>query len=190
MGSLLSGRTSQEKGYDQQIGNVVAGQEGRADMTMSRGKKDVKAGTKALRGPLDFYNTLLQGDRTAIGQLIAPEAKAISEGYQRAEENVAETAPRGGAVTTAMANLEGKKASQVGELYTTARSRGAEGAAGIGQMLAQIGLSQEQISTVLSSQVLQALLAQKQGEMQHGAQKSAGIGGLIGGGLGLVGSFL
>lgn len=135
----------------------------------------------AYSNALDFWQAILRGDRTSLNSFLGPEINQYRQGQQNALQNVSQFAPRGGARTTALAELPFQQAKTVGDMYASARpvaagqvgaiasDLGAKGMAGLGA-----GISGE--GSAAGAYLNAAQLANKQQQQQVATANQIGAG--------------
>lgn len=190
MGALFGGKSSSEKQLGGQFQDVLPKLEGVGDTAAFQGKKNLKQGGRDLNLVGDFFKQLLTGDRTTVGQVLAPEIQAVMSQYDATKRNLGEYGPRGGGQVAALGSLAQQEAGQVGSLYSGARQRGAQGLEGIGQSLGQLGLGASGLGAQSFGQMLQSILGEQgleAGITQRKQDALGGVGSLVGG---LAGLFL
>lgn len=105
----------------------------RADPYFFSGLEDEKNTAIDLR---NFYRPLATGDRSAIDAFLSPERRAINQGYQSVQNNIAQFAPRGGGRVAAGINADVQRQGQLSDLVFNARRTGAQG---LGQVAGLFG---------------------------------------------------
>ena len=136
-----------------------------------------------------FYKPLAFGNRSAIDAFLAPERRAINQGYRNVQGNAARFAPRGGGRTSSLVNADWQRQGQLSDLVFNARRQGAQGfgqtsqelgALGTGLLGAGLGAGQQGLSLLQNQQGL----AQRASE--NSGQQLAGIGQGLGSLLGMI----
>lgn len=89
-----------------------------------------------------FWQPLVSGDRSAIDAFLAPERRAINQGFQATSTNLNRMAPRGGGRVSAMANAEVGRQGALNDLVFGARREGANQLSNLNQQQGQLGLGQ------------------------------------------------
>lgn len=137
-----------------------------------------------------FWQPLIGGDRSAIDRFLAPERRAINQGYQATTTNLARMAPRGGGRVSALANADVGRQGALNDLVFGARREGANQLAGLNQMQGQFGLGQMGVGANVLGQGLNAggtlagVHANQQGIAQQSRRDAAGMMGGVGSSLG------
>lgn len=103
-------------------------------------------------GPvLNYYSTLLGGDRGAISSLLAPEIESIGDQYQGVLRSGRQLAPRGGGSSAMFTELPFERARDVGSLISGARPQAAAGLASAAGEAGRIGVGAGQVASNLLS---------------------------------------
>lgn len=146
---------------------------------LSQAKSTIPAATSGLESSLNFFQTLLSGDRNAIAALESPDIINTQQQYESARKTADEFSPRGGGATAASEESRFSEASDIAKLFTSARSKGAEGVATISSMLANLGLGELGASSSAANAGFQNIETSKENQQQQQAGLGAGIGSLI-----------
>lgn len=135
------GQSSREKSNDATIQQNTAKLGGIADSASTRGDKTFKFFKQSTKPALDFWSTLLSGDRTAINQLLGPEVGAISNNYNNAQRQLWNS-PRGGGKVSATADLQNKEMEQMNNLFTSARPTAAHELTNLGSLFGNMSIGE------------------------------------------------
>ena len=100
----------------------------------------LQRGGAAYAPVLDFYKTLLTGNRTALAQLLGPEIQNIGKQYSTAFNTSAELNPRSGAGATMRAELPFSQARDIGNLFMQVRPMAAQNLFAVGSDFGRLGL--------------------------------------------------
>lgn len=135
----------------------------------------------------NFWNPLVHGDRSAIDQFLAPERRAINQGYQ-ASLDMLSRGPRGGGRTAALNQANLARQGQLSDLIFGARKQGAGQLEQLAALLGQLGTST--LSAGIGGGQQSTSLYNAQANRAYDAQNQAGAGlGQVGSALGqLLGS--
>lgn len=146
----------------------------------------VQAGQQALRGPTNYYQTLLRGSRPAMAQAVAAPTAAITETYRGAERGLERSGIRGAAKDVASADLNRQRASQIAGLTTGVQPAAADALAGLGGQQLGLGIGAQQAAGGMYGQagnlyggLLRSGTENRQYGRQEGAQAGQQWGGLI-----------
>lgn len=182
----FGGQNSSEKANDAKIGGLTNQLSGVADTAAGRGDKTFKFFKQSTKPAMDYWNTLLTGNRNDISQLLAPELGVVSQNAQNAKQNIWNS-PRGGGKVSAVSDIENSEMSQMNNLFSQARPQAAEHLAGLGSLFGNLSLGE-------SGQQVGALggasnnLFGLNKEQQQVREANAQAWGSIGQGLGMVGA--
>jgi hypothetical protein len=151
---------------------------------LGKGSNLLGQGVNALNQPLSYYQGLL-GNRQEALTAAAPEISTIQGQYNTAARAVSEFSPRGGGRVAQGADLPFTKQAAIQDVITKQRPMAAEGVTKIGQLLSTLGLSEQQIATMLDqlgigSQQLSANTELGLADIEIGqqAQSSAALGNI------------
>lgn len=107
-----------------------------AGQQVSQGNEMFGAAMPAVRSSLNYYQTLLGGNRAARVGAVAPEAESIGSSYAGADKAVERGYVQGGQRDMALAENARSKAGAISRLTTGVRPMAAQGAANIaGQLI-------------------------------------------------------
>lgn len=179
----FGGQNNSEKQNDAAIKGINTQLGGVAGTAGDRATKSFKFFTKSAKPAMEYWNTLLSGDRTAIGQLLGPEISNISNNYKNAKMSLWNS-PRGGGKASAVNELGAQEAQQIGDLYSKARPMAAQHLEGLAGMFGNLSLGEQGIGlNALSGQSrnLFGLNDEQEQVRQRQAQAWAGLGSGIGG---------
>jgi hypothetical protein len=179
-------QNSKEKANDaliqqntKQLGNIASDASARGDKTFKFFKQSTKPA-------MDFWNTILNGDRTAISQLFGKEIGQIGSNTQNAMRQLWE-GPRGGGKVSSGADILNKESEQIGNLFTSAKPMAAQNLQSLGGMFGNMSLGETQAGTgALSSSSNNLFGLNKEQQAVRDQQAAAwtglgqGIGGLAG----------
>jgi uncharacterized protein YbjQ (UPF0145 family) len=126
-------------GLDQQ--GILQGNQrqiGVGDYLFNTGKQTFGQGSNTLQDPINFYQKLLSGDRTALMENLAPEIAAINQQFQAPLQQAALT----GRETSLQPDLEASRQSAISNLFFQERPKAADALTGISQNLMNLGAQQ------------------------------------------------
>jgi hypothetical protein len=132
-----------------------------------------------LNQSMNFFQQLLTGNQNALASVLGPDISTLTSQYETSERSNTEFAPRGGGATAANEEARFQEAGQIQNLFSSARTEGAEGTAAIAQMLGQLGLGELGTSSSTAGSLASQLLSQQQNEEQQTAALGSAAGGLI-----------
>ena len=87
----------------------------------------------------NFFRPLTTGNRAAIDAFLSPERRAINQGYQAVQNNIARFAPRGGGRVAAGIQADVERQGKLSDLVFNARRAGAEGTGQVASQFGQLG---------------------------------------------------
>ncbi len=136
LGMLFGGKKSDQPQMtpQQQATYGQAMQTGKDMSSMSKYlMQQSKMGAPAYGKAVDYYSTLLGGDRAKMQQAVAPAAGQISDTYRGAQANLERMGIRGGGRDQAMAELNRQQAGQLGQLTVGMQPMAAQQLGQLGQ---------------------------------------------------------
>lgn len=86
----------------------------------------------------NFYRPLASGDANAINSFLAPERRAINQGYQSTRDQIARFAPRGGGKVASLVRADVDRQGKLSDLNFGARRAGAEGLSQVANQFGQL----------------------------------------------------
>ncbi len=146
---------------------------------LAQAEATIPAATSGLTSSLNFFQTLLSGNRTAIAQAISPDVQNIQTQAAAAQKSTDEFAPRGGGATAANEESRFGTAKQISDLFTGARSAGASGVTSISSLLGNLGSSLLSGSESTASNTVGQLAQSQQNQQQQQAAAGQAIGSLV-----------
>lgn len=172
---------------NQQTQNAVnsqqqIGQQSLANSTnaTSQGQGLLDLGMKTATPGLNFFQTLLGGNRANTTSLLAPDINRIRQAQQQQIQAVSNLTPRGGGRSGELLNLMTRPQAQIGDLFAGMRGRAAEALPQIGMQQAGLGtnlfgIGNQALNTSTNSFGNVADFGQKQ--QQLNSQFWGGLGG-------------
>lgn len=109
---------------------LIKSQTGLADQQRRQGSALFAGAMPGINKSLDYYKTLLSGDRAAQTAAVAPEAETIGQAYSGADKAVRRQLV-GGERDQALAENSRARAGQISRLITGQRPAAAQGVAGL-----------------------------------------------------------
>jgi hypothetical protein len=116
-----------------------------ARQSATQGSQLFSRSMPAVGNALNYYQTLLSGNRAARTAAMAPEAESVANAYEGANQAINRGYVRGGVRDTALAENARAKAGQIARLTTGVRPMAAQGMADIGSRL--MGAGQQSVGT-------------------------------------------
>ena len=95
--------------------------------------------SNTIAAPTNYFSRILSGDKTLMGQAIAPAANAISSQFDTAARQVRQGVPRGGYASTILGELPFQKAAAVGGLFSQLQPMAASGLLSASSQLGNTG---------------------------------------------------
>lgn len=163
--SGISGKSAAKKQAkkEAEMMKLVQEQLARGKEAMGLGKEQIGQGAGYLRGAQqglgdlkNFWQPLVTGDRSAIDAFLAPERRAINQGWQATNQNLFRMAPRGGGRVSALAAADVNRQGALNDLVFGARREGANQLANLNQNQGQLGLGQMGVGASVLGQGLNA----------------------------------
>ncbi|HEX6826516.1 MAG TPA: hypothetical protein VF077_09405 [Nitrospiraceae bacterium] len=135
------------------------------------------AGGDAMMAPVvDYFKSLMGGDRAALEGAVAPEIDAISDQYSQIRKMFGQKGGRGGGQTAALSQLPTQQTGNISSLLGQAR----KGAAGqLGAMAGQqqtLGLNQQTLGGNLQQAASDAVLKQRNAAIGETGQRLQFVG--------------
>lgn len=124
--------------------------------------------------PLDFWTTLLKGDRTASSAMLGPTLDGISDRDAATKSAFSQFAPRGSTMGARLGELSQGTTSDVNRAFLDLRPQAADQLGQLAQLLFGVGTNLFNSSTGASGNALQALLGQRSGNQQSQALRQQG----------------
>lgn len=144
---------------------------------LGEGESVFGKGVDSFKQPQDFWSKLLGGNRESMAQQMNPEVSSIVSQYDAGRKAMSEFGARGGGKNSTLAELPTKQTGDITKMFQTMRPEAAKQLTGIAQVLASLGLSQEQIAASLFSLTNQNLLGRKGLNVQESsANKQLALG--------------
>jgi hypothetical protein len=163
--------------------NNTLGQSG-AD-TFKTGQSDYGKGMQDFGPSLDYWNSILSGDKSKMESAIAPEKADILSQYRAKRKQLAATGSRSGGTNEAVAQSEFSQAGDVASLLQKLRPQAAKESSGIAAEIAKLGLNESEVGNAQMFATLQSLLQGRGQDVQQDAATMSMIGD-IGKGVGSV----
>lgn len=153
----------------------VLNQDAQAQQTsLNSGQNLIGMGTQASQAPMNYWSSILSGNRSAMTGALAPEISRIGQGYQTAEQTSAALSPRGGPSAEFNAELPFAQQHDITSLLQGARPDAAKSLAGQGSNLLSAGTQSLLASTAAGRDILTSEAERKRLEAERG--KSIGTG--------------
>lgn len=190
MGQLFGGKTKEQKAQDKAFSAsfdpLIKQQSDSSKFALNEAKPLIGRGGVTLQGPLDYWNTLLKGDRSATTAMLGPELDAIGGRDAAARSSFSQFAPRGTSMGSRLGELNTTTQGDINRNFLSARPQAAEQLSQLAQLLFGTGTGLFNASTGASGNSLQALLGNKSDNTanrqigQTGLQQGIGLMAKIG----------
>ncbi len=162
------------------ISPLIQSQADASRFSLDQAKTDLPAARAALKGPLDFWNNILSGNRNAMSSVLGPENDVIAGRDALATRNLSEFAPRGGRRTLMLGEQPFTTATDYNKTLLALRPQAAGQVTGLGQILAQLGLGEQGAGTGAGSSAIQGGLGLANLANQGAGGGYNALGGAIG----------
>lgn len=172
---------AQQSVLDLDQANAQAGQNLSGSL-VPQGQSLLSGGAQAMQQPINYWGSILSGNRSLATSALAPDISQIGQGYQAANQTSAALMPRGGPSAAFNAELPYQQQRDVSTLFQQARPAAATAMAGAGgQLLNQgSGILGQAANALYASTAAGRDILQQQQQMQEANQKR---GSSIGAGL-------
>lgn len=170
LGSLL-GRVNPTPQQTQVQNNDLTAQ----GIGLNTGRNLLGMGTGAIQQPLNYWSSILSGNRALATSALAPEIGQIGQGYQQAGRTSAALMPRGGPSAQVLGDMPYQQQRDVSTLFQQARPQAASALASAGSGLLGQGANALYASTAAGRDVLQQQQFQQQLEAQRGGEIGKGL---------------
>lgn len=164
-----------------------------ATSAANRGAKAFKFFKQSTKPAMDFWTTLLSGDRNAITQFLSPELSNISNNAKNSTMQLW-NAPRGGGKISAQTDIMNNADTQYNNLFSSVRPQAAGQLANLGGMFGNLSLGEGGLGVNALSGSSNNLFGLNQEQQRIREQKNAawgaigqGVGGIAGSLLGGIG---
>lgn len=142
-----------------------------AQGVMGAGQSVMERGLNTLDQPLNYWSTILSGNRPAMTAALSPEIQRINAGYTQARNQASQFAPSGGGRAALMSSIPFQAARDTSNLFSTLRPQAANAVQGIGMGQASIGQGISQVGMNLLQGLLNQLaLSNQAGQIGLGSQ--------------------
>lgn len=143
--TLLSKRASDNaaKKQAETMNPLIQTQADASKWSLDQAKIDIPKARETLSGPLAFWNKILSGDRNAAMGVAGPSADQLASQTAAANRTQTEFAPRGGRRTLMVGDKPVETMTALNRGLLALRPTAAEETKSIGQILASLGLGEE-----------------------------------------------
>lgn len=158
---------------------AITGATGNAQALSTAGQGIMGAGLPAAKGALNYWQTLLSGNRNQLAMATAGPRAALTEQYQGAQRGLERSNLRGATKQLAQAQLTRDMGSKVAGLTAGVQPGAAQAAGTAGANLLQTGSG----ALAAGNNIYSNLLGQGFANRVYGRAEGADLGRSIGGGL-------
>lgn len=156
----------------QKAGDQLKKQQALAGQTTPYGSYALKNSQDSIGAATNYYQSILNGNRSSIQDTLAPELNSIASKYRGAYQTAREQMGRSGMSAAQASSLPYQQAGAENNLIASARPQAAQALAGLGPSVGSLGLNAYGLSSNIQNNVFsQGLQAQ---QLQN--QNNAGIG--------------
>lgn len=134
----------EEKRYQEQLAMIkplIEAQTKGSQFALEQSKPYLAGAAQGAKDVQGFWTPLMKGDRSAIDQFLAPERRAINQGYKATQQTLARSAPRGGGRISALSNADTARQGQMNDLIFGTRQKAAGANLDVAQLLGSLGTS-------------------------------------------------
>lgn len=157
---LLGAKKSADaaKQQSQTISPLIQAQADTANFNRQQAAIDLPKARATLGSSLDFWNTILKGDRNATMGMIGPSADQQAQQTAAANRNLQENAGRGGRRTLMLGDQPIAAMTDLNRNILTLRAGAPDKQTQIGQILAQMGMGETSGSTAAGGSAISGAL--------------------------------
>lgn len=172
--SLLGSKLTQAKPTPTQQ-NVLNLDAQAQQQGLDTSKNLIGMGTQATQPVLNYWSSILSGNRGQVTSAMAPEISRIASGYKAATDTSTALMPRGGPRADILADMPYRQQRDVSTLLQTARPQAAAQLGGMGMSLLSGGVNSLIGSTSAGRDILTQQQQQQQLEATRGAAAGKGL---------------
>jgi len=132
-------------------------------------------GRNALNPSMNYWSSLLSGNRDIATSAIAPEANMINEAANAQRQNQAMLMPRGGGRASFLTEQPYRTANQIQSLFQNLRPQAAQNLGAQGMGLIGQGTNALQASTAAGRDILAAQQAERARQAEQGGKIGSGL---------------
>lgn len=177
-GSLLASKLSKSKPTELES-NVLSQDANTAKTSAQTGANVLNMGANATQPVLNYWASILSGNRAATTSALAPEISRIGEGYRTASNTSAALNPRGGPSASFLSEVPYQQQRDVSTLLQSARPAAAQSLGTMGNNLLSNGTNLLYASTAAGRNILEQQRQQKLLEAERGKSIGTGLFDLI-----------
>lgn len=155
------------------VSPLIQAQADNAKWAREQAMIDLPKARSTLGSSLDFWNTILKGDRNQIMSLVGPTADQQAQQTEAANRNISEFAGRGGRRTLMLGSQPIQTITDMNRNVLSLRASAPDKATNIGQILAQLGLGETNAATTAGGSALSGGLGLANLQTQTAMQSAA-----------------
>lgn len=153
---------------------LIQAQADTANFNRQQAAIDLPKARETLGSSLDFWNTILKGDRNAAMSLIGPTSDQQASQTAAANRNLSEFAPRGGRRTLMLGASPINTVTDANRNFLSLRASAPDKMTNIGQILAQMGLGETSAGTAAGGSAISGALGAADLANQNAAMTAEG----------------
>lgn len=161
------GQSSNQKQNQANVNTATAGLNQAADTASGQSANVFNWFKKSGKGAMNFWNTILSGDKTAIMSLLSPEISATNTSFDAASRQIDSLLPRGGGKVSAQAGVDTGRAQSISNLISSARPQAAQQLASLAGLFGQQSLGEAGLGVQALGSSGNLSLGQQQLDMQQ-----------------------
>ncbi len=173
-GTLLGGKKGAKAPSPKDA--LIAQQTEASKFALGEARQVLPQARETLQAPLDFWKTILGGDRQEMLSVLAPEVNTIVSQYDTARRSLTNLAPRGGGRSAIQAESRFEEANVIQRLLQESRRMASREVADIGGRLTTLGVSELGISTGAAGNLISDLLRRETARRGQNIGTAADIG--------------
>lgn len=177
-GSLLGSLLGKAKPTKDETG-VLQNAQATQKFGLQTGQNLIGQGTQGAQAPMNYWSSILSGNRSGITSALGPELMRLGEGYSAASRNSAALNPRGGPSSTFMGELPWQQQRDTTTLLQGARPQAAASLFDSANRLMSQGANAISMSTAAGRNILDQQENLRRTSESRGQQIGAGLFDLI-----------
>jgi len=172
--SLLGSKLSKSK-PNPQAQNALNQQSQAQAASLAGGKNLLSQGQQTTQPVLNYWSSILSGNRGAMTSALGPELSRMGQGYQQAAQTSAALSPRGGPSAAFLSQLPFQQQRDTTQLFQTMRPQAAQQMGSLGNNLLSHGANLMSTSTAAGRGIADSMYQQQQLEAERGKSMGAGL---------------
>lgn len=142
---------------------------------LNSGRNLIGMGTQAVQKPLDYWGSILSGNRGMMTSALAPEISQIGQGYSQANKTSAALMPRGGPSAEVQGQMPFQQQRDVSSLFQQARPAAAGALGNLGGSILGQGANALYASTAAGRDILTQQQQMQDANRLRGSSIGAGL---------------